>query len=30
MGWHDDGGRRPSQYFPEEAQLEEVRFRRAL
>ncbi len=29
-GWRDDGGRRPSQYFPAEAQLEEVRFRRAL
>lgn len=29
-GWTDDGGRRPSQYFPDEAGLVEVRFRRAL
>lgn len=29
-GWRDDGGRRPSQYFPAEAQLEEIRFRRKL
>ncbi len=28
--WHDDGGRRPSQYFPSEAGLAEVRFRRVL
>jgi GNAT superfamily N-acetyltransferase len=30
QGWHDDKGRRPSQYFPQEASLEEVRFRKAL
>ncbi|MFI5025152.1 MAG: GNAT family N-acetyltransferase [Solirubrobacterales bacterium] len=29
-GWDDDGGRRPSQYFPSEARLVEVRFRRSL
>jgi GNAT superfamily N-acetyltransferase len=29
-GWLDDGGRRPSQYFPSEARLEEVRFRKPL
>jgi GNAT superfamily N-acetyltransferase len=29
-GWVDDGGRRPSQYFPAEARLEEVRFRKPL
>ncbi len=29
-GWRDDGGRRPSQYFPERDQLVEVRFRREL
>jgi GNAT superfamily N-acetyltransferase len=30
QGWHDDGGRRPSQYFPDAAELVEVRFRRTL
>jgi GNAT superfamily N-acetyltransferase len=29
-GWHDDGGRRPSQYFPDAGEVVEVRFRRAL
>jgi GNAT superfamily N-acetyltransferase len=29
-GWHDDGGRRPSQYFPDASEVVEVRFRRAL
>jgi GNAT superfamily N-acetyltransferase len=30
QGWHDDGGRRPSQYFPDASEVVEVRFRRAL
>jgi GNAT superfamily N-acetyltransferase len=30
QGWHDDGGRRPSQYFPDAGEVVEVRFRRAL
>lgn len=30
QGWHDDGGRRPSQYFPDATDVVEVRFRRAL
>jgi GNAT superfamily N-acetyltransferase len=30
LGWRDDGGRRPSQYFPAERQLVEIRFRRAI
>ena len=29
-GWTDDGGRRSSQYFPEEPDLREVRFRKPL
>jgi GNAT superfamily N-acetyltransferase len=29
-GWRDDGGRRPSQYFPDAREVVEVRFRRAL
>jgi GNAT superfamily N-acetyltransferase len=30
QGWHDDGGRRASQYFPEAGDVVEVRFRRTL
>ena len=30
QGWRDDGGRRPSQYFPDATEVVEVRFRRAL
>jgi GNAT superfamily N-acetyltransferase len=30
QGWHDDGGRRPSQYFPDAGEVVEVRFRRTL
>jgi GNAT superfamily N-acetyltransferase len=30
QGWNDDGGRRPSQYFPDATEVAEVRFRRAL
>jgi GNAT superfamily N-acetyltransferase len=30
QGWHDDGGRRPSQYFPDATEVVEVRFRRRL
>jgi GNAT superfamily N-acetyltransferase len=29
-GWRDDGGRRPSQYFPDASEVVEVRFRRTL
>jgi hypothetical protein len=29
-GWRRDGGRRRSQYFPDHAELAEVRFRRTL
>lgn len=30
QGWRDDGGRRPSQYFPDASEVVEVRFRRVL
>jgi GNAT superfamily N-acetyltransferase len=30
QGWRDDGGRRPSQYFPDATEVVEVRFRRGL